>query len=97
MASTDNQEHRTGCLINLNDAILSRIVSLSGDGNRIMEYLQMKSGAERQKALKDARKASGQKLVSVWLHETTLEKLRQKFEGQRGGIDWDAVVSKALD
>ena len=94
MARSDSEKHRS--LSPLVDAVLDRIVSLDRGDGRFSEYLRMKSGSERQKALKDSRKASGQRLSNVWLPAVSLDQLREKFPGPRGGINWLAVVEAAL-
>ena len=56
----------------------------------------MKSGSERQKALKEVRLAAGKKVSNVWLPESVLEQLKQKYPGPRGGVDWMALVNPVL-
>ena len=95
MASTDDQKHSVpSSLIN---AALDKIAEMARDDGRLQEYLSMKSGAERQQALKEARIAAGMKVSTVWLHEETLQALKGKFTGPKGGVDWEAVAKKSLE
>lgn len=56
----------------------------------------MKTAAERQQTLKEARIAAGMKPSNVWLPVRLLDELKVKYPGPRGGIDWIAVVKAAL-
>lgn len=96
MASPNHQEHRSGGINHIATAALDRIAHLARHDGRLEDYICMKKGSERQKALKDARIASGMKASSVWLPEKLLEQLKERFPGPRGGIDWLAVVKSAI-
>lgn len=54
------------------------------------------STSERQRDLKQRRKAEGIHRVMIWVSADDREALRQHFPGPRGGIDWQAVITAAL-
>lgn len=54
------------------------------------------NNAERQKQFNRAKRSAGLKSVAVWLSAECIEELKQRFPGPRGGIDWLAVVARAL-
>lgn len=97
MASPNHQEHRSGGINHIVNAALNRIAHIARPDGRLEDYIGMKTGSERQKALKEARIASGMKGSNVWLPVKVLDQLKEKFPGPRGGIDWLAVVKSALD
>ena len=96
MASPDDKKHRSSRVTSITDAALDRIAKIAKTDGRLEDYIIMKSGSERQKALKESRLAAGMKVSNVWLPEPMLEQLKQKFPGPRGGVDWLAVVKSAL-
>ena len=96
MACTDSKEHSAGGLTSITRAALDRISVLAQNDTRLRGYLNMKTTAERQRALKEARLAAGMKLSNVWLPQEVHESLRERFPGQRGGIDWERVARAAL-
>lgn len=96
MASPDNQKHPGGVTA-ITSAMLDRLAELArGNEERTLDYLKMKSTAERQAALKARRVADGQVKVTLWAGADQLEALKAAFPGPRGGIDWGAVIKKAL-
>lgn len=78
--------------------MLDRIAELGrGNEQRTMDYIMGGSTtAERQKALKQRRAEAGQQRVTVWTTRADLDELRAKYPGVRGGIDWQAIIKKAL-
>jgi hypothetical protein len=77
--------------------MLNRLAVLArGNEERTLEYLTMKSTAERQAAMKARRQAEGQVKVALWAGVDQLEALKAAFPGPRGGIDWQAVIARAL-
>lgn len=79
------------------NAMLDKIVELGkGREERTLNYLSQKSAAERQQALVERRAQSGQARVTVWAQQAQLDALKGQFPGPRGGIDWQAVIDKAL-
>ena len=52
--------------------------------------------AQRQQSLKQRRHAQGQVRVTLWTGRDTLEELRQRYPGPRGGVDWQAIIAAAL-
>ena len=54
-----------------------------------------KNNAALQKAYR-ARQAANGKAIKFWLDNERYEKLRGKFPGKRGGIDWLAVCDAAM-
>lgn len=55
-----------------------------------------KTNAERQQALAERRAAAGMRPHRLWISDSDADQLRVKFEGPRGGIDWQAVIRTAL-
>ena len=55
------------------------------------------SNADRQRRLAERRAAGGMKAFKVWLSNVTAERLRARFSGAKGGIDWAQVVAAALE
>ena len=96
MASTDDQKPAGG-VSDIAAAMLDRIAEL-GRGNeaRTMGYLMSKSTSERQAELKARREEAGQVRVTVWAGNDQLEALKAAFPGPRGGVDWQAVIARAL-
>jgi erythromycin esterase-like protein len=82
----------------LKQRLYNRLEQLARDNEgRLMAYLQRAStGAERQAKLKEQRTMDGFKRVPVWLHERDIAALRAQYPGPRGGIDWGAVLRRAL-
>ncbi len=80
------------------DKMLDRIVELGrGNEKRTLDYLTGgASTAERQQALNRRRAEAGQHRVTVWTSIADLDALRAKYPGVRGGIDWQAIIDKAL-
>lgn len=96
MASPDNQKHPGG-VTEITSAMLDRLAELArGNEERTLEYLMTKSNSERQAELKARRVADGQVKVTLWAGVDQLEALKAAFPGPRGGIDWGAVIKKAL-
>jgi hypothetical protein len=96
MASTDDQKPAGGVTA-ITSAMLDRLAELArGNEERTLEYLMMKSTAERQAELKARRQEAGQVRVTVWAGNDQLEALKAAFPGPRGGIDWQAVIHNAL-
>ncbi len=56
----------------------------------------MKSSLERQLALIEKRKAEGLKRFCFWCAPADVEVLRGRYPGERGGVDWQAVIKAAL-
>lgn len=80
-------------------ARMIRRIAEIGRGNEIrtLDYITMgKTTAERQKELNQRRIESGQQRATFWATLADLNELREKFPGTRGGIDWQAVITKAL-
>jgi hypothetical protein len=75
-----------------------KIVELGrGNEDRTLDFITGgASTAERQQALVRRRKAEGQQRVTVWASLADLDALRASYPGQRGGIDWQAIINKAL-
>ena len=79
--------------------MLDRIAELGrGNEQRTMDYLMSDrtTTGERQKALMQRRNEAGQRRVTLWAHLTDLAELRARYPGIRGGIDWQAIINKAL-
>ncbi len=57
----------------------------------------MKSSLERQLALIEKRKVEGLKRFCFWCAPADVEVLRGRYPGERGGIDWQAVIRSALN
>nr|VFJ45579.1 MAG: hypothetical protein BECKFW1821A_GA0114235_101039 [Candidatus Kentron sp. FW]VFJ71760.1 MAG: hypothetical protein BECKFW1821B_GA0114236_12352 [Candidatus Kentron sp. FW] len=55
-----------------------------------------KTNAEKQAALRAERKAEGQIPVKIWITPELAERLRAKFSGVRGGIDYRAALEAAV-
>lgn len=55
----------------------------------------MSTNRQRQQRLRDQRKESGLQRVTVWISTVDIDRLRQRFPGTRGGIDWAAIVAQA--
>lgn len=53
--------------------------------------------AERQRTLREKRKAEGVRREYLWLEESVGEALRKIYPGQREGIDWRTLISDALE
>jgi len=51
---------------------------------------------ERQSKLRGKKKDEGIARMTIWVPETTREALKAKYPGERGGIDWEAVMMVAL-
>ena len=96
MASPDRQKHCPGGITHIVTAALDRIAVLARPDGRLEEFISMKTGSERQKALKESKIAAGMRLSNVWLPENLLEQLKQRFPGPRGGVDWLAVAKSAI-
>lgn len=81
------------------ERIYSRIETLAqGKEERLMDYLaKATTAAERQAKLRAQRESDGFKRVPIWIHESILHKLRERYPGPRGGVDWIAVIDKALE
>ncbi len=56
----------------------------------------MKSAAERQRASIERRKAEGEVRTTLWIKPDTLEALKARFAGPRGGVNWEALFLAAL-
>jgi hypothetical protein len=52
--------------------------------------------SERQRDLKQRRKAEGIHRVMIWISDDDREALRLRYPGPRNGIDWQAVITAAL-
>lgn len=80
------------------DKLLDRIVELSkGNEERTMEYLMAQStGAERQRKYAEKCQAEGKRQTYLWLDDTDAAALKRAYPGQRGGINWKAVIAAAL-
>ena len=96
MASANHQEHSSGSLTHIVCAALDRIAILTRSDERFNRYLRMKTGAERQKSLKQSKLEAGMRILNVWLPEKIIEQLKQKFPGPRGGIDWLSAAKAAI-
>jgi hypothetical protein len=55
----------------------------------------MSTNRQRQQRLRDQRKESGLQRVTVWISNEDIDRLRKRFPGMRGGIDWAAIVAQA--
>lgn len=55
----------------------------------------MPTNRQRQQRLRDQRKESGLQRVTVWISTEDIDRLRKRFPGMRGGIDWAAIVAQA--
>lgn len=55
-----------------------------------------KTGAERQAAFAVRQFEKGARLVKAWLSLSTVEALKDRYPGKRGGIDWEMVAEAAL-
>jgi hypothetical protein len=67
------------------------------DGGRLMEHLETAaSTAQRQTRHEQKRRAEGFQRVPIWVHESELAALRQRYPGPRGGVEWGAVIQAAL-
>ena len=80
--------------------MLDRIAELGkGNEERTLDYIMNSdkpTSAERQAALIQRRTEAGQNRVTVWAAVSDLDALRAKYPGQRGGIDWQSIIDKAL-
>ncbi len=77
--------------------LLDRLAELArGNEPRTLEYLTMKTAAERQKRLHEKRLAEGTRPYKVWVSDQDSSALQRAFPGPRAGIDWQAVIDSAL-
>nr|VFK65161.1 MAG: hypothetical protein BECKUNK1418G_GA0071005_10584 [Candidatus Kentron sp. UNK]VFK71314.1 MAG: hypothetical protein BECKUNK1418H_GA0071006_10604 [Candidatus Kentron sp. UNK] len=54
------------------------------------------TNAQKQAALRAKRKTEGQVNVKAWIPPELAERLRAKFPGARGGIDYRAALEAAV-
>lgn len=57
---------------------------------------QQMSGTDRQKRLISKRKSEGMERMTIWVSVTDINALRDRYQGPRKGIDWQAVIRAAL-
>lgn len=77
--------------------LLDRLAELTrGNTPRTLEYLTMKTAAERQKRLHEKRLAEGIRPLKVWVSDQDYDALQAAYPGPRAGIDWQAVIDAAL-
>jgi hypothetical protein len=57
----------------------------------------MKTGSARQKELREKRKADGIGRAVIWLSDNDRDALAERFPGPKGGIDWQAAITAALN
>ncbi|MBM4199823.1 MAG: hypothetical protein FJ189_00870 [Gammaproteobacteria bacterium] len=77
--------------------LLDRLAELTrGNEPRALEYLTMKTAAERQKRLHEKRLAEGIRPLKVWVSDQDYDALQAAYPGPRDGVDWKAVVDAAL-
>lgn len=99
MAQPDSKEHRHG-VSELASVLLDKLAAVAkGKEDRTLEYLSnmaAKDDAERQRELRQRREAEGLRRVTFWLRPEDDQVLRERFPAVRGGIDWQAVVARAL-
>lgn len=67
------------------------------DAQDMPEYLPATINAARQKKLKENRRKAGMKCCNVWVMKDTAARLQAQYPGDRGGINWQAVINAALE
>ena len=76
---------------------LSDIVQSQENPQRTFGNLKRMSNSERQRKFREDRKQEGIKRVTAFIHEKDFEKIKQRFPGERGGVDWPELFRTALD
>jgi hypothetical protein len=54
------------------------------------------SRAARQEKLRKTRLEQGIKPVKVWVSNTDMERLKERYPGPRNGVNWQAVIDAAM-
>lgn len=99
MARSDHQKHSECSVTPIVSAMLDRLAEITaGNEQRTADYLttMAKTTSERQSELKARRQIQGKREARIWATGDDLERLRAKYPGPRGGIDWQAVIRAAI-
>jgi len=81
----------------IKERLYSELATIAADdGGRLQSYLAGASTAERQARYKQQRKAEGKRRAYVWIHRDKEAELKRLYPGERGGVDWDAVIDAAI-
>ena len=81
------------------EKLLDRIAELSADNpDRLTEYLSTmeKTGPARQAKLRQSKRDDGLRRLELWTDDATIDALKERYPGPRGGIDWPALLEAAL-